>query len=820
MRVLKFGGSTLRTPESCREVIQVIRRARRRGETIVVVSALHGVTNRLVALVHEAEHHHLGACRRMLREIRDQHEDAIRTLIAAPQRPAVRRALEERCAELQELCDGISHVHECSPRTRDRLIGYGELLSAALVAAALTSARCAAGAVDARTLIVTDANFGEARVDLATTRDRLRRARRGWRGRIPVITGFIAATAEGVPTTVGRNGSDYTAALVGALLGAEEIEIWTDVDGVLSADPSEVRDAFTLPHLSYSEAMELAYFGAKVLHPHTVIPAIDAKIPLRILNIFNADAPGTLISAKPTPSPTVVKGITSIPAMSLISVEGAGMVGVTGVAARMFKALAQAGINVTIISQGSSEQSICCVVRCEQGAVARRVLREAFAAEFRRHQIRRIVSRDAIAVIAVVGAAMQGTPGIAARLFGALAKNKINVVAVAQGSSEQNISLVIDAADRTKALNVIHGVFHLSRRQVHVVIVGKGTIGSRLLTQIAEGQERLERDLDLRLRVVGIADRRRFLFHADGIPLAHWDKALATCRERMGIGQLTARLQASRLENLILVDATADEAIAKEYPHWLAAGISIVTPNKKANTLPLPLYDQLQRVVRRRHSYYLHETSVGAGLPVISTLQDLINSGDAILQIEAMLSGTLGYIFSELETGRSFSAAVRGAFELGYTEPDPRDDLSGMDVARKLLILARKAGARLSLPQVRVAPILPPSLRKGGDVPSFFRRLPGVDADYHRRVEAVAKEGKVLRFIGQFRDGRCGVALRAVDRDSPFGRLRGGDNMVVFTTARYRTNPLIVQGPGAGPDVTAGGVFADILKVAHLLTTN
>ncbi|MBI4367427.1 MAG: bifunctional aspartate kinase/homoserine dehydrogenase I, partial [Deltaproteobacteria bacterium] len=582
--------------------------------------------------------------------------------------------------------------------------------------------------------------------------------------------------------------------------------------------------------LTYAEAMELAYFGAKVLHPRTVIPAVEQKIPLRIRNIFRPEAPGTTITATQAAGlragasaaqagGSPVKGITSISDMSLVSLEGAGMIGVTGVAARMFKALAIAKINVTLISQGSSEQSICCVVPRGDSATARRVLKQAFAAEFRRGQIRRVTTRDDIAVIAVVGPAVRGTIGVAGKLFSALGRNKINIAAVAQGSSEQNISFVIDETDRTKALNVIHGAFHLSVRYVHVVVIGKGTIGGKLLTQIAEGQERLERDLGLRLRVVGIADRRHFLFRPDGAGLARWRDELAACREPMDLDRFVERLQASRLENLILVDATASEIVAKQYPRWLGHGMSVVTPNKKANTMPLPFYDHLQRLVRQRQSYDLHETCVGAGLPVISTLQDLLDSGDELLHIEAALSGTLGFLFSELETGASFSEAVKAAHRLGYTEPDPRDDLSGTDVARKILILARKAGARLSLPDVRVTPLLPQRLQHGGDVAAFFRRLPAIDADYARKVAAAAAEGKVLRFIGRFDGTRAAIGLKAVEQKSPFGRLRGGDNMVVFTTRRYRTNPLIVQGPGAGPDVTAGGVFADILKVAHLLTS-
>lgn len=818
MRVLKFGGSTMRSPADCRQVAQVVRRAARRGPVVVVVSALYGVTNRLVELVHKAAHHHMAACRHEIAKLRTLHEQVVRACVPRGRQAACRRVIADRMRELEALCVGISQVHECSPRTRDRLIGYGELLSAPLIAAIVGGAGLRAVAVDARALIVTDDNFGEAHVDMKATRACVRAAVRQWRGTVPVVTGFVAATSDGVPTTVGRNGSDYTAALFGALLKAKEIEIWTDVDGVLSADPALVRDAFPLPHLTYAEAMELAYFGAKVLHPQTVIPAVDAKVPLRILNLYHPDFPGTVISAREISTNGAVKGITAIPDMSLVSLEGAGMVGVTGVAGRMFGALAQADVNVTLISQASSEQSICCVVQRKDAAPAQQVLREAFAQEFRRRQIRRVAVRNDIAVIAAVGSRMRGTPGIAARLFGALGKNRINVVAVAQGSSEQNISVVIADADRAKALNALHGALHLSPRNVHLMVIGKGTIATKLLDQIAEGQDRLERELNIRLRVVGIADRNHCLRRPEGIRLARWRgelaRAPACAPERIG-----AWMQESRLENPILVDATASERVARLYPQWLGAGISVVTPNKKANTLSQPFYDQLQVLTRQRRAYYLYETCVGAGLPVISTLQDLIHSGDRIISIEAALSGTLGFVFGALERGQSFSEAIGAAHRLGYTEPDPREDLSGQDVARKLLILARKAGMRLNLAQVRVEPLLPKGLRHGGTVPAFLRRVQAVDAAYAKRVAAATQAGKVLRYIGRM-DGRaCRVSLQAVDRQSPFGTLHGGDNLVVFTTARYRTHPLIVRGPGAGPDVTAGGVFADILKVAHLLTT-
>lgn len=819
MKVLKFGGSTLGSVASVTRVLAVIEAlSRATPRPVVVVSALLGVTDRLLTLAEAAVARRRAQCTLLLTQLRAQHVNLVQGLIPKPQRGAIAALLQTTFSEIEELCEGIQRLHECSPRTRDRLAGLGEYLAAQILTAALHSRRVAALMVDARGLIVTDDQFGHANILLKPTQQRLQAQRPAWRKQIPVVTGFIAATADGIPTTIGRNGTDYTAAFLAAQLPAEELEIWKDVPGVMSADPTLVKDAFTLRQLSYAEAMEMAFYGAKVLHPASVIPAIEAKIPMRIRGIEAPEDAGTLITAQPDPHFQPVKGITSVADTSLVSLEGAGMIGVTGVAGRMFSALAEAQINVGVISQGSSEQSICCVVKRDQGQAARGVLRRVFAPEIRRKQIRHVRCRDDVCVVAVVGAAMRGTPGIAARLFSALGKNKINVIAVAQGSSEQNITLVLQEADRAKALNVIHGAFHLAARRIHVVVLGKGTIGSKLLEQFAEGQPRLERELDLRLQVVGIAGRRQWWFAPEGIALAQWAQGLARRRTPPHLARMTAQLEQSALENLIIVDATASDDVAKQYPKWLAAGMSVVTPNKRASTMPLPFYDELQRVVRRRHSYYLNETCVGAGLPIISTLQDLIDSGDEILTIEAALSGTLGYLFSELETGKSFSAVVRAAHHLGYTEPDPRDDLSGMDVARKILILARRAGARLSLPDVRVDPLLPAAWHGGGVAP-FLRRLPALDAEYAQRVQSAAAQCQVLRYLGRYVEGQCAVQLRAVPRDSAFGRLQGGDNMVVFTTRRYRSNPLIVRGPGAGPEVTAGGVFADVLKVAHLLTS-
>lgn len=819
MRVLKFGGGCLRDLESCQQIIEVVRRARRgRGEIIVVVSALYDVTNRLIEAVQAAARGKQPQVRKILRALRAEHEELATELLSKSLLAETTQRLSALFGEIETLCESVASLTECSQRSQDRCIGYGELLSATLVAAMLSAAKLRAQPIDARSLIVTDDQYGNAAVEQDQSRAQLQAAHPAWRGTIPIITGFIAATRDGIPTTIGRNGSDYTAALIGALLQADAIELWHDVDGVMSADPSVVPDAFPLPTLTYAEAMEMAYFGAKILHPRAVIPAINANIPLYLRNIYNPDFAGTCVTTEAAGSGSV-KGITAIRTMSLLSLEGAGMIGVNGVAARLFGALAETHINVTLISQGSSEQSICCVVQRGDAQRACAAVRAAFREEFARGLIRSVESRDDIVVVAVVGGGMRGTPGIAATLFGALGKNKINVIAVAQGSSELNISLVVHETDCAKALNVIHGAFHLAQRHVHVVVVGKGTIGNKLLEQIADGQARLARDRNLQLHVVGLADRSRFLFRPEGIALDRWRTELARGGKPLDVTKIGAVLQESRLANLILVDATASEHVAAQYPHWLGNGISVVTPNKKANTLTQHFYDNMMAIVRRRNSYYLYETCVGAGLPVISTLHDLIDSGDRILHIEAALSGTLGYLFSELERGTPFSQIVRAALKLGYTEPDPRDDLSGMDVARKLLILARTMGARVSLPQVKVEPLLPAGLRKGGTVEQFFKKLPAVDAAYAKRVAIAAKAGKVLRYIGRVHGTRCAVTLQTVAKDSPFGGLSGGDNLVVFTTQRYRTNPLIVRGPGAGPDVTAGGVLADILKVATLLTT-
>lgn len=819
MRILKFGGSTLKTPDNCKLVAKVIREANKKGPVVVVVSALYGITNRLIALVESALVDKPKAWHRQLDDISKHHHKFLEALVPKAKATPVRRDIDRLCAELGELCEGISQLQECSPRTRDRVIGYGELLSSQIIAAALCAHKVPALAVDARHLIETDDTFGNANVVMAPTAKHLKLASKAWTGVVPVITGFIAATVEGIPTTVGRNGSDYTAALVGALLKAKEIEIWSDVDGVLSADPRLVKDAFPLKQLSFAEAMEMAYFGAKVLHPRAVIPAIEAGVPLVMRNLFNTDFPGTIITNTPDLNGPVIKGISSIPDMSLLTLEGAGMVGVVGISARLFDALAQARINVTLISQASSEQSICCVVRQSDAEKAVTILRKTFDAEYRHKLIRRIDAQDHIVVIAVVGAGMQGTPGIAGRLFSALGTNHINVIAVAQGSSEQNISFVVPEKDHIKALNVIHGAFHMAKRHVHVAIIGKGAIGTALIDQIAEGQHRLDKEMDLRLNVVGIADSRHLLFQPNGIALKNWQASIAKCKSPMSLEIFTKTLEDSTLENVIVVDATANEAVAQQFPLWLSKGISIATPNKKANTLPMKFYTALQEAVRRRNSYYYYEACVGAGLPIISTLQDLLNSGDEIIHIEGLLSGTLGYVFSELEKEIPFSKIVKKAHEMRYTEPDPRDDLSGTDVARKLVILARMCGARVELSQVKIDPLLPPALWKAKTVADFFKLLPQVDASYAQKMAAAAKSGKVLRTIGRIKDGKCAMELRAVEKNSPFGNLVGGDNMVVFTTKRYCTNPLIVRGPGAGPAVTAGGVFADILKVANLLTS-
>jgi aspartokinase/homoserine dehydrogenase 1 len=631
-----------------------------------------------------------------------------------------------------------------------------------------------------------------------------------------IITGFVASDRRGVQTTLGRNGSDFSGSIFGALLEAREIQIWTDVDGVLSADPRRVPDATIIDSLSYNEAMELAYFGAKVIHPQTMAPAVGRDIPIWIRNTFAPQKQGTLICAKPESS-LPVKGITTIERVALINLEGAGMIGVPGTAHRLFGALREEGISVILISQGSSEHSICCAIPQDQASRAASVVREAFARELKEGQIQNVDVDSDLAILAIVGDGMHGTPGVSAKVFNSLGAASINVRAIAQGASERNISVVIDGKDATKALRAAHAGFYLSPHTLSIGIVGPGTVGRVLIAQLASQSGRLRDKFKVDLRVRGILDSKRMLLSDTGINLARWREEFDARAVPADFAKFVEHVHVPYLPHTVMIDCTANEGVGRRYSDWLAHGIHVVTPNKKANSSEYSYYRGLHEARRQSGAHYLYETTVGAGLPVIQTLRDLRDTGDDIVSIEGIFSGTLAYLFNIYDGRTPFSDIVKDARARGYTEPDPRDDLSGMDVARKLIILGREMGLELELSDVKVQSLVPAGLEKGS-IDDFLAKLPGFDANMRGHLDSARARGKVLRYVGRITaDGKATVGLSELDTKHAFANIALTDNVVRFETRRYCDNPLIVQGPGAGPEVTAGGVFADVLRLAAYL---
>jgi aspartokinase/homoserine dehydrogenase 1 len=735
--------------------------------------------------------------------------------------------LDDDCRDIASILHAVRLTRAASGNTRDLVVGFGEIWSTRLFTRYLAGRGRRPGVqwVDARDVIRVQWSPLGPTVQWPESRDNMQRlltrgpadAGGGTRGAgaTLIVTGFIARDPDGLQTTLGRNGSDFSASIFGDLLDAGEIHIWTDVDGVLSADPKRVPDATVIDSLSYHEAMELAYFGAKVIHPQTMAPAVEKRIPIWIRNTFAPERPGTLICESPVSS-HAVKGITSIDQIALVNVEGAGMIGVPGTAQRLFGALREHGISVILISQGSSEHSICFAVPQADAARTERTVRQAFDAELRGGQIQNVDVVGDCSILSVVGDGMAGTPGVAASVFGSLAAAGVNIRAIAQGSSERNISAVIDERQSTRALRSVHAKFYLSPHTVSIGLIGPGTVGAVLLEQLASQRERLRRDFHLDLRVRGILTSRRMLLSDTSISARDWLEAGAG--EATGLSRFEEHVHAEHLPHAVILDCSASAQIAEHYPRWLAAGIHIVTPNKKANSGPLELYGRIMQARRAAGSHYLYEATVGAGLPIIVTLRDLRETGDDILRIEGIFSGTLAYLFNVWDGTQPFSAIVRDAKAKGFTEPDPRDDLSGMDVARKLVILAREMGLKLEVSDVALEGLIPPHLAACAPE-EFMARLPELDAPMLARLEAARKSNRVLRYVAALdaAGGRASVGLVELDRAHPFANINLTDNIVQFVTGRYSQNPLVVQGPGAGPAVTAGGVFADLLRVCAYL---
>jgi aspartokinase/homoserine dehydrogenase 1 len=816
MRILKFGGSSLATADCIRQTGKIILQRASREKTVVVVSAFQGVTNQLLECARLAEN---GArWKRAWQTIVDQHRAVIDILMKGQRIGHLFRQAELLCNDLHDALHGVQLLGHAPPRALDLVASFGERLSALVIAGYLGRFR-RTQFVDAREIIVTDAQFTNANVMFPQTNRAIRRyfARllRLHRTPIAVVTGFVAATPDGQTTTLGRNGSDYSAAILGGTLNASAIEIWTDVDGVLSADPRDVPSAFVLPDVSYEEAMELSYFGAKVLHSATIAPAVARGIPILIKNTFRPDKPGTIISRRGGKRDQLVKGITAVAGVTLLTLRGLSMVGVPGIAERLFRALASRGVNVILISQASSEHTICFAVRAMDAVAATAAVRQEFRFEFQ-HQLTSLDEKPNQAIVAVVGDEMKGHPGVSGKVFGALGRHNINITAIAQGASERNISFVVDASQQVQALNIIHQAFFQIRKRLSLVVIGVGNIGSTLLRQLrAQRSHLLARGFDV--TVVGLANSKKFVLSPRGIDLTRWRQRLAASRRRMIPHVLAQEIAKLKLTDVALVDCTAAESVVAAYPDFVRANLHIITPNKRANVLPWRNYAALMELLRARQKYFLDEANVGAGLPIMSTIRDLIASGDVIQKVEGIFSGTLSYLFNNFDGRVSFSALVKKAWENGLTEPDPRDDLSGQDVGRKLLILARQSGSQLEIDDVDVQSLVPRNLARGQFAPRFFGSLARLDHKMAERLSRAQSRGAVLRYIGILAGNRASAGIKEFSQDQPLAAAQGSDNVIAFTTKRYSRTPLVIQGPGAGADVTAMGVFSDILKLLHYL---
>lgn len=812
MKVVKFGGTSVGTEGSIKTVVEILSDYSYNGQKIAVVaSAVSGITNTLINLGNLASQSNDNYVQ-MLQEVEEIHIRLIRGLLEAKNQSKAIALVKTLINELEDLLQGVYLLKELSPRTLDLVQSFGERLSCTILTECLLQHGIEAQFVDARKLIRTDNHFGNALVDYTTT-NQLIKEHFAQRQAIQVVTGFIGSTAKNETTTLGRGGSDYTAAIIAAALDATEIEIWTDVDGMMTADPRKVKKAFTLPSISYIEAMEMSHFGAKVIYPPTLQPAFSKKIPIRIRNTFNRQFEGTLISEHSGSHEYLIKGISSIDAVTLVSLEGSGLVGVAGVAARLFNTLAQHQINIILITQASSEHSITFAVLPQYKAIVKEVVEAEFAQEISQGKVDPLSINDDGAIVAIIGENMRRTVGVSARLFEALGRNGISVSATAQGSSELNISIVIDRNDLSKALNALHQSFFLSHlKTLNLFLIGPGLVGDTLLHQIREQAPFLEEQLSLKVKLIGLANSKYMLFDEEGIDLEKGKKLLPEKGTASDLTAFSSKIRELNLPNSIYVDCTASKNTVQHYIPLLESNISVVTPNKYANAGSYADYRRLHRAASHYGVNFCYETNVGAGLPVINTLKDLMNSGDKILKIEAVLSGSVSFIFNTFKKGSSFSEIVMLAKEKGFTEPDPREDLSGADVARKILILARETGLALEPEDVNILSFLPEACTNAPTVDDFFTELRKADHVFDRQREAAEIEGKVLRFVASLENGKATVSLQQVDSTHPFYTLSGSDNMVSYTTKRYLDRPLVVKGPGAGAEVTAAGIFAEIIK--------
>jgi len=812
MKVLKFGGSSVANAENIKKVAAIVKKPEYQ-KAVIIVSALGGVTDLLIQ-TGSAASHGLESYKETLLQLEKRHIDTAKGLLPVTTQSSCLSSIKQQFNELEDICEGVFRLGELSARTKDRIVSFGELLSSKIIAAFFQSAGLNNQWIDSRTIIKTNSNYGFATVDFELTNQLIQEKIAESSALLFLAPGFISSDIENHTTTLGRGGSDYTASIFAAALKVEGLEIWTDVTGMMTADPRWVPNARTIPNISYREAMELSHFGAKVIYPPTIQPAMQKGVSISVKNTFEPEAAGSLIEAIPQIAGDIITGISSINHVTLLSLEGSGMVGIPGFSKRLFEALAGEKVNVILITQSSSEHSICVAINTVDAEKAKRAVDTAFDYEVKTGKVEPLKVEHDQSIVALVGDKMKSHTGIAGRMFNALGRNGINIRAIAQGSSERNISAVLAYSDVKKAVNVLHEAFFEStHKQLNVYIIGAGNVGGKLIEQIKQQQQYLLENLNLQLRITGIANSRKMLFNEDGINLNQWKDSLAQS-ESMSLANFITTIIHKNLRNSVFVDVTANAEVASVYHQLLSKSVAVVACNKIAASSPFVNYRHLKSLSKEFNAPFLFETNVGAGLPVIGTLNDLIKSGDKINKIQAVLSGTLNFVFNNYDGKTSFAAVVKQAQDEGYTEPDPRLDLGGTDVMRKIMILAREAGEIIEMDNISNNSFLPESCFEG-TVADFYIEMAKHEAHFKSLYEAAAKENCKLKFVASFEDGKAAVGLQHIPSNSDFYHLYGKDNIVLFYTQRYPEQPLVVKGAGAGADVTASGVFADIIRVAR-----
>ncbi|MEN9685968.1 MAG: hypothetical protein RLZZ28_1754 [Bacteroidota bacterium] len=812
MQVLKFGGSSVANSANMNRVVNIVGLAMAKGPTILVVSALGGVTDTLLH-VGEMASKSADAYKQVLKELENRHLDLVRELLPIQQQSATLSLVKQQFNELEGICDGVFLLSELSPRTKDRIVSFGELLSSMIIAAKFQSLPLDNRWIDSRKLIVTNANHGNAAVDFSVTDKKIKEYIQQNPSNLYVAPGFISSDENHHTTTLGRGGSDYTAAIYAGSLDASALEIWTDVSGMMTADPRLVQNAKPIQRISYQEAMELSHFGAKIIYPPTIQPVMSKGIPVWVKNTFEPEAYGTLIENESAVTDSFIRGISSINNISLLSLEGSGMVGIPGFSKRLFEALANERVNVILITQSSSEHSICVGINEVDTAKARKSIDDAFSHEIRTGKVDPLKVETGLSIVALVGEQMKSHPGVSGKMFGVLGRNGINVRAIAQGSSEKNISAVLSTNDVKKAINVLHEeFFETTYKQLNVFIAGTGNVGGKLIGQIKKQYQYLQDHLRLQIQIIGLANSKKNLINEDGLNLDTWSADLQN-GENGTIHAFVEQIIQKNLRNSVFVDVTANATVASVYGTLLSKSVSVVACNKIACSAEFSAYQKLKQLAREYNARFLFETNVGAGLPVIGTLNDLLRSGDKVNKIQAVLSGTLNFVFNNYDTSKPFAQVVRQAQTEGYTEPDPRLDLGGTDVMRKIMILAREAGQHLEMEDISNEYFLPASCFEGS-VEDFYTEMEKQEAHFQAIYKAAAAKNCKLKFVAKYEQGKASVGLQHIPAESDFYHLYGKDNLVLFYTERYPEQPLVIKGAGAGADVTASGVFADIIRVA------